>query len=81
MATSENLAYFRDQVQEILTICEVTPIEETRGQFDPAIHKAVEMVPVAPEHDNTIQRVVRTGWYLNGTLLRPVEVVRGKAQK
>lgn len=76
---TENIQFLRTQLTEILAICEVTPITETRGRFDPAIHKAVESVQVAPEEDNTIQRVVRSGWYLNGTLLRPVEVVRGRA--
>ena len=76
----ENLAYFRTQLEEVLAICEVTPITETDGVFDGAIHKAVETVPVAPELENTVQGVVRGGWYLNGTLLRPVEVVRGRAK-
>ena len=33
---------------------------------------------VAREQDGTIVRVVRTGWFLNGQLLRPAEVVVGK---
>lgn len=75
----DNLTYMRNQIVEVLAICEVTPISETRGTFDAAIHKAVETVSVAPAEDNTIQRVLRAGWYLNGTLLRPVEVIRGRA--
>lgn len=75
----DNLAYLRAQLTEVLTICEVTPITETRGAFDTAIHRTVETVNVAPEQDNMVQRVMRSGWYLNGTLLRAVEVVRGKA--
>ncbi len=75
----ENLAYFRTQLEEALAICEVTPILESRGAFDAAIHKVVDTVAVAPEQDNTVVRVVRGGWYLNGTLLRPIEVVRGRA--
>lgn len=74
-----NLAHLQHEIVEVLEICEVTPINETRGAFDPVIHKAVETVKVAPEQDNMVQRVVRNGWYLNGTLLRPVDVVRGRA--
>lgn len=76
----ENLTYFCTQLEEVLAICEVTPIPETSGTFDSAVHKAVETVSVPHDDDNTIQRVVRGGWYLNGALLRPVEVVRGRAK-
>ena len=76
----DNLSYFSQQLEEVLTICEVTPISETSGAFDNAIHKVVDTVAVEPEHDNTVQKVVRGGWYLNGTLLRPIEVVRGRVK-
>ena len=77
----ENLTYFRTQLEEALAICEVTPILESSATFDAAIHKVVETVAVAPEQENSVVRVVRGGWYLNGTLLRPIEVVRGRANQ
>jgi len=74
----ENIQYFREQLVEALRICEVVPMDEPQGDFDPKLHKAVDVVPVAAAQDNTIQRVVRSGWYLNGQLLRPAEVVLGR---
>jgi molecular chaperone GrpE (heat shock protein) len=74
----ENIHYFREQLVEALRICEVTLMDEPQGAFDPKLHKAIDVVAVPAAQDNTIQRVVRSGWYLNGQLLRPAEVVVGK---
>ena len=76
----DNVRFFRDQLIEALQVCEVTLMERPSGQFDPKIHKAVDVVAVPPEQDNTIQRVVRHGWYLREHLFRPAEVVVGRAQ-
>jgi len=75
----ENLAYFREQMVEALRICEVTLMEPPQGAFNPRLQKAVDVVPVEASQDNTILRVVRPGWFLNGQLLRPAEVIVGKA--
>ncbi len=74
----ENVEYFRDQLVEALQVCEVTIMEAPRGAFNAKFHKAVDVMPVAREQDGTIVRVVRSGWFLNGQLLRPAEVVVGK---
>ena len=74
----ENVEYFRDQLVEALQVCEVTLMEAPRGAFNAKFHKAVDVMPVAREQDGTIVRVVRSGWFLNGQLLRPAEVVVGK---
>lgn len=76
----ENLFYFREQLVEALRICEVTMMEAPQGEFNAKLHKAVEVVEVEAEANNTVQRVVRSGWYLNGQLLRPAEVAVGKAK-
>jgi molecular chaperone GrpE (heat shock protein) len=73
-----HISFFRDQLVEALHICEVTPIEKPEGHFDPRLHKAIDTVQVEPEEDNVVQRVVRSGWYLNGHVFRPTEVVVGK---
>ena len=73
-----NVGYFRDQLVEALRVCEVTIMETPEGDFNAKFHKAIDIVPVSAEKDNTIVRVVRSGWYLNGQLLRPAEVVVGK---
>ena len=74
----ENVEYFRDQLVEALQVCEVTIMEAPRGAFNAKFHKAVDVMPVPREQDGTIVRVVRSGWFLNGQLLRPAEVVVGK---
>ena len=74
----ENVEYFRDQLVEALQVCEVTIMEAPRGAFNAKLHKAVDVMPVPQEQDGTIVRVVRSGWFLNGQLLRPAEVVVGK---
>ncbi len=74
----ENVEYFRDQLVEALQVCEVTIMEAPRGAFNSKFHKAVDVMPVDREKDGTIVRVVRSGWFLNGQLLRPAEVVVGK---
>lgn len=74
----ENISYFRDQLVEALRICEVTPMETPRGVFNPRLHKVIDVVPVDEKQDGYIQRVVRSGWYLNGQLLRSAEVIVGK---
>lgn len=76
----QNVTYFADQLVEALRICEVTQMENVEGPFNPKLHKAVEVQEVEAERDNTIVRVVRKGWYLNGQLLRPAEVVVGKSK-
>lgn len=47
------------------------------GQFDPALHEAVD---TKEGEDNKILEVVRKGYTLNGKVLRPAQVVVGKSQ-
>ena len=74
----ENVHYFRDQLVEALRVCEVVLMDAPTGNFNSKFHKAVDVVPVGPEEDGKIVRVVRSGWFLNGQLLRPAEVVVGR---
>ena len=74
----ENVRFFRDQLIEALRTCEVTIMDAPRGAFNAKFHKAIDVMPVAAPEDGNIVRVVRSGWFLNGQLLRPAEVVVGK---
>lgn len=74
----ENTKYFKDQLVEALRICEVTPMETPRGQFNPKLHKVIDVVPVKADQDGAIQRVIRSGWYINQQVLRSAEVIIGK---
>ena len=73
----ENIAFFREQLVEALRICEVTPMKHPDGEIDIRLHKVIETVSVDKSQHNTIQRTVRSGWYLNGRVFRPAEVIVG----
>ena len=75
----DHLKFFRGQLVESLRICEVTPMKQPVGFIDPKCHKGIGVEPVQEAtEDNTIRRVVRTGWFLNGKVLRHAEVIVGK---
>ncbi|HEX8235596.1 MAG TPA: nucleotide exchange factor GrpE [Abditibacteriaceae bacterium] len=76
----DHLKFFRGQLVESLRICEVTPMKQPSGAVDPKLHKPIGTETVQdPGEDNTVRRVVRTGWYLNGKVLRHAEVIVGKS--
>lgn len=65
----------RDQIEQILRINGVLMIPE-REQFDPALHKAIEVVPCdTPEDNGKIIRVYRQGFRTQQTILRYAEVI------
>jgi molecular chaperone GrpE len=75
----DHLKFFRGQLVESLRICEVTPMKQPQGAFDPKLQKPIGVETTEdPSEDNTVRRVVRTGWYLNGKVLRHAEVVVAK---
>jgi hypothetical protein len=54
-------------------------MKQPSGTLDPKLHKPIGTEAVEdPGEDNTVRRVVRTGWYLNGKVLRHAEVIVGK---
>ncbi len=75
----DNVVYFRDQLVEALHVCQVTQMETPKGVFNARLHKAMGVEAVPPERHGHIMRVLRSGWYLNGQLLRPAEVIVGKS--
>lgn len=75
----DHLKFFRGQLVESLRICEVTPMKQPSGAIDVKCHKGIGVEAVQnPTDDNTVRRVVRTGWFLNGKVLRHAEVIIGK---
>lgn len=74
----ENVVYFRDQLVEALHVCQVTQMDPPKGLFNAKLHKAMGVEDVPREQHGQILRVLRSGWYLNGQLLRPAEVIVGK---
>ncbi len=72
----------RSQVKKVFASFGVEEISQAGGQFDPTkedcvSHEANDEVP-----ENTVVRVVRAGYVMNGRLLRPASVVvsSGKAK-
>lgn len=57
----------------------VTPMVVDGQRFDPERHEAMSMVPVSdPSLDNTVVGVIRTGYALDGDVLRPAGVAVGR---
>ena len=74
----ENVVYFRDQLVEALHVCQVTQMDTPKGVFNAKLHKAMSVEDVPNEQHGQILRILRSGWYMNGQLLRPAEVIVGK---
>lgn len=75
-----NLIHFRDQLTDVLALCELAPIEPDGDQFDPKTQRAVEVVKVEAAQNNTVQRQIRGGWRLGGKMLRAADVVVGRSK-
>jgi molecular chaperone GrpE (heat shock protein) len=74
-----NLAHFRDQLTDALSLSELAPMENPEELFNPRIQRAVQVVKVEAEQNNTVQRQIRSGWTLGGKIFRPADVVVGKS--
>ncbi len=59
----------------------LTPFDSLGVEFDPEIHEAVEIVPVAPEEDNLVVTELQPGYKLGERLLRPARVRVGRANE
>ena len=57
----------------------LTPVDSLGVEFDPEIHEAVEIVPVAPEEDNLVVAELQPGYRFGERLLRPARVRVGRA--
>ncbi len=75
-----NLAHFRDQLTDTLSMSEMAPIEAPNAMFNAKIQRAVQVVQVESDQHNTVQRQIRGGWTLGGKMLRPADVVVGKSE-
>ncbi|MEU4191398.1 nucleotide exchange factor GrpE [Kribbella sp. NPDC026611] len=77
----DRLAAVRDELVEILTRSGVSRLESTVGLlFDPVHHHAVARVEVPdPAGENVIVAEHRSGYLIDGVLLRPAEVTVGSS--
>lgn len=73
--SSRNYQVLRDQVAQVLRVNGIHAIAESE-RFDPALHKAVEVVACsAPHEDGEVACCYRTGFRTERNVLRYAEVV------
>ena len=72
--TFDNLQFLRDQLRDALSTCEVFDVPAD-GEFDPILHRAVSTVKAEANAAPSIESVARSGWTLNGKVLRAADVV------
>jgi molecular chaperone GrpE len=70
-----------EQMEAILDRQGVTRIGKAGEQFDPEIHEAVAVRPVAGVPDRTILEVARSGYAIGDRVLRPAQVVVSQEQQ
>ena len=75
-----NVAHCAAQFKDVLSLLEMAPVESADAQFDPKTQRAVEVESVPSTRDKEVVRQVRAGWTMGGNLLRPADVVVGKAE-
>jgi len=72
----------RDLLLAKLAAYGVTPLTAEGQPFDPRVHDAVSILPVAvPEQDERVVGVVRPGYAVGDEVLRPAAVVVGRHER
>jgi molecular chaperone GrpE len=59
----------------------LSAVPSTGEEFNPEIHEAVEIVPVAKDEDNLVIEEFQTGYRFGARLLRPARVRVGRANE
>ena len=75
-----NVSHCTEQLKDALVLLEMAPIERYDAEFDPKTQRAIEVEAVPAARDNQVVRQVRAGWTMGANLLRPADVVVGKAE-
>jgi molecular chaperone GrpE len=71
----EGLRAVLDQIEATLTRHGVTRIGAAGERFDPERHEAIEVRPSDDLEDRTVVEVARSGFAVDGRVLRPAQVV------
>ena len=78
-AMLEGVRMVRAQLEGVLAKYGVETIDSTGKRFDPSIHEAIGVAPVADPRANGVVMVQhQPGYQFNGRLLRPAKVLVGK---
>jgi len=78
-AMREGLALVEKQLQSVFERYGIAAIEALGQPFDPARHQAMMMIEHPELAPQTVARVMRLGYELNGRVVRPAEVIVVKA--
>lgn len=80
-AMLDGVRMVRAQLEGVLAKYGVETIDATGQRFDPSIHEAIGLAPVADPRANGVVMVQHApGYQLKGRLLRPAKVLVGKYQ-
>ncbi len=71
----EGFRFVGQQIQKVFSEHGVETLEPEGETFDPNLHDCVSHEPSDTIAEDTVIRVMRTGYRLNGRLLRPASVV------
>jgi len=64
------------ELLEVLSRKDVRPFEEHPTSLDPKLHRTIKTLPAAESNENnTVDQIVRTGFFWGDKVLRPEEVV------
>jgi len=78
----KGVEYIYSQLQTVVDSYGVKTVGNTGETFDHKIHEPVESISVESEdQDNVIQEVVRSGYTLNDSVIRPAHVKVGSFSK
>lgn len=79
---AEGLVMLKKQSSALLESLGVKKMETVGKKFDPMMHEAIETVETDEKPEGTIIQEVRSGYTINGKLLKPaqVKVARGKTE-
>jgi molecular chaperone GrpE len=81
-ALGEGVGLVRAQLEQVLADYGVERIESVGLRFDPAVHEAVDVVPVDMEsEDGTVVRQWDAGYRFGGRVLRAPKVTVGKVRR
>lgn len=77
---ADGLIMLKKQSSNLLESLGVKKMESIGKKFDPMLHEAIEIVETEDKPEGTIIEEIRSGYVMNGKLLKPaqVKVSRGK---
>lgn len=75
------LRLLSDKLTGILSSWKIEPIETKDSQFDPTVHEALREEVTTEAPTGTVLEEVRKGYTMDGTVLRPAQVVVARNRK